>query len=131
MKKDIKFSTRMASKDREDIKELAKRSGMSMSDYVAVCCLLYLVVLVINKLGKSSSICLGIAFGGAMLVLIALFKYVFSRELVNSFINFMIKAMGFMADGTINLLFPVLTLLAAAAVLGGGAYAVLRRTELK
>lgn len=99
--------------------------------YVAVCCLLYLVVLVINKLGKSSSICLGIAFGGAVLVLIALFKYVFSRELVNSFINFMIKAMGFMADGTINLLFPVLTLLAAAAVLGGGAYAVLRRTELK
>lgn len=33
MKKDIKFSTRMASADREVIKELAKRSGMSMSDY--------------------------------------------------------------------------------------------------
>lgn len=33
MKKDIKFSTRMASADREAIKELAKRSGMSMSDY--------------------------------------------------------------------------------------------------
>ena len=32
MKKDIKFSTRMASADREAIKELAKRSGMSMSD---------------------------------------------------------------------------------------------------
>ena len=39
MKKDIKFSTRMASKDREAIKELAKRSGMSMSDYVTACCL--------------------------------------------------------------------------------------------
>ena len=37
MKKDIKFSTRMASKDREAIKELAKRSGMSMSDYVTAC----------------------------------------------------------------------------------------------
>ena len=36
MKKDIKFSTRMASADREAIKELAKRSGMSMSDYVQV-----------------------------------------------------------------------------------------------
>ena len=33
MKKDIKFSTRMASEDREAIKKLAKRSGMSMSDY--------------------------------------------------------------------------------------------------
>lgn len=39
MKKDIKFSTRMASEDREAIKELAKRSGMSMSDYVTACCL--------------------------------------------------------------------------------------------
>ena len=39
MKKDIKFSTRMASEDRETIKELAKKSGMSMSDYVTACCL--------------------------------------------------------------------------------------------
>ena len=34
-----RFSTRMASADREAIKELAKRSGMSMSDYVTACCL--------------------------------------------------------------------------------------------
>ena len=46
MKKDIKFSTRMASKDREDIKELAKRSGMSMSDYVTARCLGKQVVVV-------------------------------------------------------------------------------------
>ena len=39
MKKDIKFSTRMASEDREAIKKLAKKSGMSMSDYVTHCCL--------------------------------------------------------------------------------------------
>ena len=39
MKKDIKFSTRMASADRETIRELAKRYGMSMSDYVTACCL--------------------------------------------------------------------------------------------
>jgi len=39
MKKDIKFSTRMASEDREAIRELAKQSGMSMSDYVTACCL--------------------------------------------------------------------------------------------
>ena len=46
MKKDIKFSTRMASADREAIKELAKRSGMSMSDYVTACCLGKQVVVV-------------------------------------------------------------------------------------
>ena len=37
-KKDIKFSTRMASKDREQIKELAKQANMSMSNYVTSCC---------------------------------------------------------------------------------------------
>ena len=46
MKKDIKFSTRMASADRETIKELAKHSGMSMSDYVTSCCLGKQVVVV-------------------------------------------------------------------------------------
>ena len=46
MKKDIKFSTRMASADREAIKDLAKRSGMSMSDYVTACCLGKQVVVV-------------------------------------------------------------------------------------
>jgi len=46
MKKDIKFSTRMASADREVIKELAKRSGMSMSDYVTACCLGKQVVII-------------------------------------------------------------------------------------
>ena len=38
-KKDIKFSTRMAAEDREQIKELAKQSHMSMSNYVTACCL--------------------------------------------------------------------------------------------
>ena len=38
-RKDIKFSTRMAVQDREAIKELAKQSGMSMSNYVTDCCL--------------------------------------------------------------------------------------------
>lgn len=38
-KKDIKFSTRMAAEDRAAIKELAKQSNMSMSNYVTTCCL--------------------------------------------------------------------------------------------
>ena len=38
-RKDIKFSTRMAAKDREAIKKLAKQSRMSMSNYVTDCCL--------------------------------------------------------------------------------------------
>ena len=39
MKKDIKFSTRMASAYREKIKALAAKAHMSMSDYVTACCL--------------------------------------------------------------------------------------------
>ena len=39
MKKDIKFSTRMASADREKIRALAQKAGMSMRDYVTACCL--------------------------------------------------------------------------------------------
>ena len=39
MKKGIKFSTRMASADREKIRALAQKAGMSMSDYVTACCL--------------------------------------------------------------------------------------------
>ena len=37
--KDIKFSTRMASADREKIRALAAKAHMSMSDYVTACCL--------------------------------------------------------------------------------------------
>ena len=39
MKKDIKFSTRMASADREKIRALAQKAHMSQSDYVISCCL--------------------------------------------------------------------------------------------
>lgn len=39
MKKNIKFSTRMSSQDREKIKALAEQAGMSMSDYVTACAL--------------------------------------------------------------------------------------------
>ena len=39
MKKDIKFSTRTASADREKIRALAQKAGLSMSDYVPACCL--------------------------------------------------------------------------------------------
>lgn len=44
--KDIKFSTRMASEDRETIKKLAKQSNMSMSDYVTACCLGQQIVII-------------------------------------------------------------------------------------
>ena len=45
-KKDVKFSTRMAAEDRTTIKELAKQSHMSMSNYVTACCLGQQIVII-------------------------------------------------------------------------------------
>ena len=46
MRKGIKFSTRMASADREKIRALAAKAHMSMSDYVTACCLGKQVVII-------------------------------------------------------------------------------------
>ena len=99
--------------------------------YVTFCCLLYLIVLVINKVGKKASIYLAVVFGGIILLIIALFRYVFTAEIVGNILEFLMKAMGFMADGTINYIFPALTLFVLATILGTGSYAIIRRTELK
>lgn len=99
--------------------------------YVAFCCLLYLIILIINKAGKNVSIYLGIVLGGVILLIVALFRYVFTGETISNILEFLMKAMGFMTDGTINYLFPALTLFALVAILGAGSYAVIRRTELK
>lgn len=99
--------------------------------YVVLCSLLYLIILVINRVGKNVSIYLGLAFGGVILLIIALFRYVFSTELVRDIVEFLMQAMGFMTDGTINYIFPALTLFVIVAILGIGSYAVVRRTELK
>lgn len=98
--------------------------------YVTFCLLLYFIILVINKAGKNRSIYLGIALGGIVLLTTALFRYVFSMETIGNILEFMRKAMGFMPDGTINYLFPALTLLVLAGGFGAGSYAVIRRTEL-
>ena len=77
------------------------------------------------------SIYLAVVFGGIILLIIALFRYVFTAEIVGNILEFLMKAMGFMADGTINYIFPALTLFVLATILGTGSYAIIRRTELK
>ena len=99
--------------------------------YVTFCCLLYLIILIINKTGKNVSIILGVIFGGIVLLIVALFRYVFTGETIHNILEFLMKAMGFMADGTINYIFPTITLFILLAILGSGTYAIIRRTELK
>ena len=99
--------------------------------YVLICSLLYLTILVINTVGKTISIYLGIILGGVVLLIVALFRFVFSGEILSSVMEFLIKAMGFMTDGTINFFFPVLTLLLVASILGISSYTIIQHTELK
>ncbi|GMQ62446.1 hypothetical protein [Vallitalea maricola] len=99
--------------------------------YMLICTLLYLGVLVINKIGKTLSIYLTVILGGAVLLIVALFRFVLSSEVVNNIVALMLKAFGFMRNGTINYFFPVLTLLVLVGVLGISSYAVIRRTELR
>lgn len=99
--------------------------------YILVCCLLYFVILVIHKIGKTASIYLGIELGACILMLISAFQYVFSTELINNIVDFLMKAFGFMSDGTINYIYPVLTLVLIISILASGAYIVIQHTELK
>lgn len=99
--------------------------------YLAFCTLFYLVILVINKAGKKMSLVIGVLLGGGLLLVIALFRYVIPANAAHKIGRFFLGAMGFLADGTIHRMLPVLSLFVVAAVLGAGSYAVIRRTELK
>ena len=66
------------------------------------CSLFYLAVLVINRVGKTVSLLIGVGVCSIILLVIALFQFVFSDELVRNIGEFMMKAMGFMSDGTTN-----------------------------
>ena len=99
--------------------------------YMLICSLFYIGVLVINKIGKISSIYLGVVLGGIALLDVAVFRYVISDEIAQNLMKLAAKAMGFMSNGTINYFFPMVTFLLIMTVLGLGSYMVMRRTELK
>ena len=99
--------------------------------YLMFCSLFYLAVLVINRVGKTVSLLIGDGVCSIILLVIALFQFVFSDELVRNIGEFMMKATGFMSDGTTNLFFPILSFLVIGVAFGIGSYAVIRRTELR
>ena len=99
--------------------------------YLMFCSLFYLAVLVINRVGKTVSLLIGVVVCSIILLVIALFQFVFPDELVSNIGEFMMKAMGFMSDGTINFFFPIISLLVIGVVFGIGSYLIIRRTELR
>lgn len=99
--------------------------------YIAFCCLLYLIVLIINKVGKTVSIYLGVVLGGIILLIMALFRYVFTEATIHHIVKFLMKTMGFMTNGTINFVLPAMTFFILVAVLVVCSYIIIRHTELK
>lgn len=100
--------------------------------YMLVCCLLYLSILIINKIGKVASIYLAIGLGLTVVLIIpALLKFVLPEDFAEAAITFAVKAIGFVAEGAVNFLYPIMSLLLIAGILSIGSYLIIRRTELK
>lgn len=100
--------------------------------YFFVSSLFYLVSLAIYKAGRTAAL-----VGGATLVLLGmigvpgLFLYLLPANITRNIITLLSRMVGFMADGTINFLCPILSLIVLNVVVGSASYALLRRTELK
>lgn len=97
--------------------------------YLMFCSLFYLAVLIINRVGKTVSLLIGVSVCSIILLVIA--QSVFPDDLVSKIGTFMMRAMGFMGDGTTNLFFPILSFFIIGVVFEIGSYAVIRRTELR
>lgn len=99
--------------------------------YMMFCSVFYLAALVVNRVGKTTALLMGVGLAGTALLVAALFRFVLSPELVSRIGQFARSAFGFMNDGTVRLVFPILTFMGIGAVFGLGSYALIRRTELK
>ena len=99
--------------------------------YLMFCSLFYFAVLVINRVGKTVSLLIGVGVCSIILLVIALFQFVFSDEFARKTVEILLKAMGFMSDGTTILSFPILSFLVIGVIFGIGSYAVICRTELR
>ena len=99
--------------------------------YLLVCSLLYLVVLVVHKISKTATICLGIGLGGLLLLVLAVARFILSDAAQQSILSALTHAMGFVSAGQTVLAYPLLTFFLLGAVFGLGAYYIIRRIELK
>lgn len=99
--------------------------------YIFVCTCLYFAILVINKIGKKSSIYLYIALGGIILLAVAIFRFVLPGDVANKLSELVSNAFGYMSNGTINYLYPVMSFLVLIGIVCISSYAIIRRTELR
>lgn len=100
--------------------------------YMSICCLIYLLILTINKLGKTAAVAGGVILGMIIAVVLpVLFRFALPADAARQLLKTLLKAAGFMADGSINFVYPLLILFCLTGVFSFGAYCVIRKTELK
>ncbi len=99
--------------------------------YMLVCSIAYLVVLAINNLGKTKSLYLGVVIVFAIIFIVTLFKSTLLSEFALNLSVFFTRAFGFMANGSINYLLPIITLFISTVIFSIGSYLIIKKTELK
>lgn len=100
--------------------------------YILVCCLFYLMILAVNKIGKAASIYTGIVLGLTVILIIpAIFRFVLPKDFTDKVMEYIFKGIGFMTNGSINFINPVVLLILLAGIFSIASYLVIRRTELK
>lgn len=100
--------------------------------YFLVSSLMYLLNLISNKIGKKIFYFILIVLGLILFVMVPLlFNLVLPRELVMNIIDGVLRIIGYRSDGTIQFLFPILTVFAVNVIIALSSYCVIRKTELK
>lgn len=100
--------------------------------YTLVSCITYFFVVLYNKIGKIFFIAFMVALGITLCFIVPLlFVYVIPENVIHNILTFLTRIAGFTADGKINYLYPIVSMIIASGIFGGIAYLILRRTELK
>ena len=100
--------------------------------YFLVSSLMYLLNLISNKIGKKIFYFILITLGLVLFVVTPfLFNLVLPKELMGAIIYGVLRVIGYRSDGTIQFLFPILTVLVVNVLIMISSYWVIKKTELK
>lgn len=101
--------------------------------YMLICSLLYLIILIIHKVGKKTAIVCGVGVGAFLLVVIALFRYVLPEGFVSKFLTVLTKMMGFEKGLGFpgNPLYPIVTFAVLLCIISGISFIILKKTEIR
>lgn len=100
--------------------------------YLLICSITYLIILIYNKVGKKLFMYMVSALGlFSMLVIPLLLKTAVTKGFMDKAMELFLKSFGFMRDGTINFMYPIISLLLVIGIISTAAYYVNRKTEVR